>query len=81
MEQEREVVAEDELCEKLFAGRRFFLSREVNRESLLFVLRSFGAEVGWDGPESPFDDNDEDITHHVCDRPSQVEKHTPESPR
>jgi hypothetical protein len=72
MEQERDEVPEDELCEKMFKGKKFFLAREVNRESLFFVLKSFGGEVGWDGPQSPFDDSDEDITHHVCDRPTQV---------
>eukprot|EP00242_Pyramimonas_sp_CCMP2087_P007284 CAMPEP_0198207012 /NCGR_PEP_ID=MMETSP1445-20131203/10507_1 /TAXON_ID=36898 /ORGANISM="Pyramimonas sp., Strain CCMP2087" /LENGTH=627 /DNA_ID=CAMNT_0043879893 /DNA_START=150 /DNA_END=2033 /DNA_ORIENTATION=- len=71
MEQERDEVPEDELCEKMFKGKKFFLAREVNRESLFFVLKSFGGEVGWDGPQSPFDDSDEDITHHVCDRPTQ----------
>jgi len=55
----------------LFKGLTFFLAREVNRESLLFVIRSFGGEVGWDGPQSPFGENQEGITHHICDRPTQ----------
>jgi hypothetical protein len=43
----------------------------VNRESLVFLIKAFGGEAGWAGPESPIDENDDSITHHVCDRPTQ----------
>jgi len=39
----------------------------------VFLIKAFGGEAGWAGPESPIDENDESITHHVCDRP--VQKH------
>uniref|UniRef100_A0AAY5EX71 Pescadillo homolog n=1 Tax=Electrophorus electricus TaxID=8005 RepID=A0AAY5EX71_ELEEL len=59
--------------EKLFEGLKFFLNREVPRESLAFVLRCFGAQVSWDKSlciGSTYDVTDETITHHVVDRPS-----------
>uniref|UniRef100_A0A4W4F2N3 Pescadillo homolog n=1 Tax=Electrophorus electricus TaxID=8005 RepID=A0A4W4F2N3_ELEEL len=61
------------LQEKLFEGLKFFLNREVPRESLAFVLRCFGAQVSWDKSlciGSTYDVTDETITHHVVDRPS-----------
>lgn len=56
----------------LFEPYRFFLSREVTRPTLEFVVRSFGGQVGWDpvlGAGSPFTEDDPKITHHVVDRP------------
>ncbi|SGZ25896.1 BQ5605_C024g09794 [Microbotryum silenes-dioicae] len=56
----------------LFEGYFFYLSREVTRPTLEFVIRSFGGQVGWDavlGAGSPFEENDARITHHVVDRP------------
>lgn len=62
---------------KLFEGLRVFLNREVPRESLVFVLRSCGAEVSWDKTVFPcgalFPEDDETITHQIVDRP-QIEK-------
>jgi len=55
----------------LFQGFKFYLNREVPRESLTFVIRSFGGEVSWDGelyPGSTFDEADESITHQIIDR-------------
>ena len=46
-------------------GMVFFLGREVPREQLLVVIRSFGGVVGWTGEESPILDTDERITHQV----------------
>ncbi|KAG0340480.1 mRNA-binding ribosome synthesis protein nop7 [Podila horticola] len=60
--------------QSLFANCVIFLSREVPRYSLEFVLRALGAQVGWDkvlGEGSPFDENDEKITHQISDRPVQ----------
>ncbi|KZV92129.1 pescadillo-family protein [Exidia glandulosa HHB12029] len=67
---------------KLFASCVFFLSRESPRSILEFVIRSFGGRVGWPasvGSGSPYDENDESITHVIIDRPV-VEKpdETPE---
>ncbi|BGP25643.1 ribosome biogenesis protein Pescadillo [Rhodotorula toruloides] len=56
----------------LFAPYFFFLSREVTRPTLEFVIRSFGGRVGWDpvlGAGSPYKEDDPRITHHVLDRP------------
>ncbi|TIA72544.1 hypothetical protein E3P92_02210 [Wallemia ichthyophaga] len=58
----------------LFAPYTFYLSREVTRPTLEFVIRSFGGQVGWDmttlGGGSPVpDETDARITHMVVDRP------------
>lgn len=58
--------------EKLFSGLKFYLNREVPRESLTFVIRSFGGDVSWDEnlyPGSTFDESDSAITHQIVDRP------------
>ena len=56
---------------RLFSKLRFFISREVPLEWLQVCTLSFGAQVGWDGPASPFSVSDPGITHHVIDRPAQ----------
>jgi pescadillo protein len=56
----------------LFSSYFFYLSREVTRPTLEFIIRSFGGQVGWDavlGAGSPFLENDPRITHHIVDRP------------
>ncbi|CAG8768407.1 16682_t:CDS:2, partial [Racocetra fulgida] len=58
--------------EILFSKCVFYLSREVPKYSLEFIIRSFGGQVGWDdtvGVGSPFKEDDERITHHIIDRP------------
>jgi len=50
-------------------GVFFFLSREVPRDSIEFVVKAFGGKVGWDG--SGLDESDTSITHQVTDRTSQ----------
>ncbi|KAF9080580.1 mRNA-binding ribosome synthesis protein nop7 [Mortierella sp. AD031] len=60
--------------QSLFSNCVIFLSREVPRYSLEFVLRALGGQVGWDavlGEGSPFDENDDRITHQISDRPTQ----------
>lgn len=57
----------------LFKGLKFFLGREVPREPLVFIIRSFGGEVSW--PETlaagyTYPETDEKITHQIVDRPS-----------
>jgi len=62
--------------EKLFEGCKFFLSREVPRESLVFVIRCFGGEVSLEKTSSigsTYDVTDQTITHQITDRPT-VEK-------
>ena len=40
--------------------------REVPREQLLLIIRSFGGTVAWDGEGSPHTEADEAITHQAC---------------
>ncbi|CAM0949343.1 unnamed protein product [Alopecurus aequalis] len=58
-------------CRNLFKSLKFYLSREVPRESLLFIIPAFGGTVSWEGEGSPFDETDEDISHQIVDRPTQ----------
>ncbi|XP_055511821.1 pescadillo [Leucoraja erinacea] len=58
---------------KLFEGLKFFLNREVPRESLAFVIRCFGGMVSWDKSlciSANYPVTDETITHQIVDRPS-----------
>jgi pescadillo protein len=59
------------VCSTLFQGLVVWLSREVPREVLMLIIRSFGGAVCWDGPGSPMAESDERITHAVVDRPAQ----------
>lgn len=64
--------AAEEDISGIFEPYFFYLSREVTRPTLEFILRSFGGQVGWDpilGAGSPFAITDPRITHHVIDRP------------
>ncbi|XP_060188029.1 pescadillo homolog [Lycium barbarum] len=61
-------------CKTLFKDVKFFLSREVPRESLLFVIPAFGGIVSWDGEGAPFKETDQSITHQIVDRPTQDHK-------
>ncbi|XP_057505514.1 pescadillo homolog [Actinidia eriantha] len=58
-------------CKTLFKNMKFFLSREVPRESLLFVIPAFGGVVSWYGEGAPFNESDQSITHQIVDRPTQ----------
>ncbi|KAJ3133442.1 mRNA-binding ribosome synthesis protein nop7 [Geranomyces variabilis] len=58
--------------QNLFKGCVFWMSREVPRYALEFVIRAFGGEVGWDassGAGSPYAEDDTRITHQIVDRP------------
>lgn len=58
----------------MFTGLTFFLGREVPKESLTFVIRSFGGNVSWDGDSTPgatYAESDDSITHQIVDRPKQ----------
>ncbi|XP_022220108.1 pescadillo homolog [Drosophila obscura] len=57
----------------LFKGLKFFINREVPREPLVILIRSFGGKVSWDASVfagATFAENDETITHQIVDRPS-----------
>merc|ERR1712168_1053785 len=76
-EKERERKAKEEKekeenLKTLFNGCKFFLGREVNREVLVFLIRSCGGEVSWHSTlavGSTFLEEDASITHQVVDRP------------
>merc|ERR1712039_306035 len=55
------------ICGSLFKGLWFYLSREVPRELLSFIILAFGGKVGHDGPESPYTIENTIITHHISD--------------
>lgn len=62
----------------LFKDLKFFINREVPREPLVFIIRSFGGKVSWDKNNfvgATFDEDDETITHHIIDRPSIDKKY------
>ncbi|KAA1123915.1 mRNA-binding ribosome synthesis protein nop7 [Puccinia graminis f. sp. tritici] len=72
MEVDPVVESNDEVEQGLFTPYAFFLSREVTRPMLEFVIKCSGGEVGWDpilGAGSPYLESDPRITHHVIDRP------------
>lgn len=68
-ESERLVDSETSIRQNLFSGLTIFLSREIPRGYLEILCLSYGAKVGWDGPDSPIAVNDSSITHHIIDRP------------
>ncbi len=70
-----DVADEESICSSLFKGMKFFLGREVPREQLSLVIQSFGGVVGWDGEGSPYNEEDERITHQVIDRPKPLMNH------
>ncbi|PFH54627.1 hypothetical protein AMATHDRAFT_134859 [Amanita thiersii Skay4041] len=56
----------------IFSPYTFFLSRETSRPIFEFLIRSFGGRIGWpasSGSGSPFNEDDESITHVIIDRP------------
>ncbi|KAM3962987.1 pescadillo homolog [Aphomia sociella] len=62
----------------LFNGLKFYLNREVPRESLVFLIRCFGGEVSWDKDHfvgATFDESDESIAYQIVDRPSMEKQY------
>ncbi|KAI2597319.1 pescadillo ribosomal biogenesis factor 1 [Homo sapiens] len=73
-EDRRKELEAQEKHKKLFEGLKFFLNREVPREALAFIIRSFGGEVSWDKSlciGATYDVTDSRITHQIVDRPGQ----------
>ena len=64
-------------CAKLFDGLMFFINREVPRDMMIFIIKSFGGEVCWEGEGSPYEPDDPRITHVVIDRPTTNMKLNP----
>ncbi|XP_073151670.1 pescadillo homolog isoform X1 [Henckelia pumila] len=71
---EDEEDADTRECKNLFKTMKFFLSREVPIESLLFVIPAFGGTVSWEGEGAPLEESDQSITHQIVDRPTQYHK-------
>jgi hypothetical protein len=61
----------NQVSSNLFQGLVVWLAREVPREVLMLIIRSFGGSVCWDGMGSPLRESDERITHAIVDRPAQ----------
>lgn len=73
-EEHRKELEAQEKHKKLFEGLKFFLNREVPREALAFIIRSFGGDVSWDKSlciGATYDVTDSCITHQIVDRPGQ----------
>ncbi|XP_067087280.1 pescadillo isoform X2 [Osmerus mordax] len=73
MEAKEKEQKEQEAQKRIFEGLKFFVNREVPRESLAFVLRCFGGLVSWDKSQcigATYDMTDETITHQIVDRPN-----------
>lgn len=69
----KEEAMEVKKLKTLFKGLKFFINREVPREPLVVLIRSFGGKVSWDKslyPGASYDESDETITHQIVDRPS-----------
>ncbi|CAD7085915.1 unnamed protein product [Hermetia illucens] len=78
MQKLRQEAMEIKKLKTLFKGLKFFISREVPREPLVVIIRSFGGKVSWDKtmfPGATFDEHDTTITHQIVDRPSLEDKH------
>ncbi|ELW66540.1 Pescadillo like protein [Tupaia chinensis] len=74
-EDRRKELEAQEKHKKLFEGLKFFLNREVPREALAFIIRSFGGAVSWDKSlciGATYDVTDSCITHQIVDRPGQM---------
>lgn len=69
---------------QLFSPYTFWLSRETSRPIFEFLVRSFGGKIGWpatSGSGSPFEEDDESITHVIIDRPLVVKPNETEEER
>ncbi|XP_004519354.1 pescadillo homolog [Ceratitis capitata] len=62
----------------LFKGLKFYINREVPREPLVILIRSFGGKVSWDSTVftgATYAETDESITHQIVDRPILSDKY------
>lgn len=69
---------------QLFSPYTFWLSRETSRPIFEFLVCSFGGRIGWpatSGFGSPFEEDDESITHVIIDRPLAVRENETEEER
>lgn len=78
VEKAKKAVESIKTLKNLFKGLKFFLNREVPRESLVFIIRCFGGEVSWEKSlfvGATFEETDETITHQIVDRNSMEKKY------
>ncbi|XP_014097041.2 pescadillo homolog isoform X2 [Bactrocera oleae] len=62
----------------LFKGLKFYINREVPREPIVILIRSFGGKISWDSTVfvgATYDESDETITHQIVDRPILSKKY------
>lgn len=64
-DERQEEVALDKF-KNLFSSCVVFISREVPRENIEFIVRAFGGQVAWEG--GAIDANSATITHQIVDR-------------
>jgi hypothetical protein len=62
---------DDDLRSKLFSKLKLFINREAPLQWMQLCLLSHGAQLGWEGPSSPFPVTEASITHQIIDRPMQ----------
>ena len=60
---------ENKKLKNLFKNYIFYIGREIPREIFEMVISSCGGLYGDDSDNSPFNENDERITHYITDRP------------
>ena len=58
----------DKINLELFKDFVFYLNREVPKESLEFVITSFGGKVYWEGDNQNITEKSSEITHFITDR-------------
>jgi pescadillo protein len=72
-EETKKMFLEQKTFSELFKNCVFWISREVPKDSLEFVIKSFGGQVVWDGEGSFIkEEKNEAITHHIIDRGAMV---------
>jgi len=68
-EQTKQLFLDQKIYTGLYKDCVFWISREVPKDSLEFIIKSFGGKAGWDGEGSPIkSEEDESITHQIVDR-------------
>ena len=60
---------ENKKLKNLFKNYIFYIGREIPREIFEMIISSCGGLYGDDSDNSPFNENDERITHYITDRP------------
>ncbi|MCQ2817356.1 MAG: hypothetical protein MJ252_08845, partial [archaeon] len=70
----KKIIAKEEENNKiknLFKDYVFYINREIPKEIFSMIIVACGGLYGDDSDNSPFDENDERITHYICDKPPE----------